>query len=349
MLISETDIDKMNFKDTIPFLCEVCNKKFVRTKRNYYIGVIVRKRKNALCYCSGKCRDLSNRKRQTYTCEECKKEVIRKPSEINNPNKIFCSTHCSAVFHNRIRSEKSIISITCLHCGKIIQRKKHKVKNKKYFFCNPQCKSLYFSTLPKFNDNKILSRQLFLFFPKRKELVSLTCEMCLKEFIRNPKKNRKNKIGKNFCSKSCRMRWYNINKSSILGGKIRSKFEINIEEKLKITFPNIEIDFNNRKLLGYELDVFIPSMKLAFEFNGIHHYEPIRGNDRFNQITFKDNQKQKMCKDLGIELITIDIRKIKNMNEEKLLPFWQEIKEKIITTYDNLSITQALPRGGVII
>ena len=39
--------------------------------------------------------------------------------------------------------------------------------------------------------------------------------------------------------------------------------------------------------INSELDVYVPSLNLAFELNGIFHYEPIYGEKKLNQILSK--------------------------------------------------------------
>ena len=56
----------------------------------------------------------------------------------------------------------------------------------------------------------------------------------------------------------------------------------------------------------YELDIYIPSLKLAFELNGIYHYEPIHGSDKLNKIQNNDNRKFQACAEQGISLCIID-------------------------------------------
>lgn len=87
---------------------------------------------------------------------------------------------------------------------------------------------------------------------------------------------------------------------------------------------------NDRKLLkGLELDFYFPDLKLAFELNGITHYEPIYGIDRLKRSQDSDKRKMSFCYELGIELAIIDISFIKYFKIKNGLKIFSEI-EKIL-------------------
>jgi hypothetical protein len=290
-LISLSEIENLKFNEYIPLECDQCGKHFVSTKRRYHVGVILRKRKNALSYCSHQCRNAANIKKVECICSQCGKHFHKVPSTILPKN--FCSQSCSAIYNNTRRAKK------------IKPLKPMVVK------------------MP---------------------IPIVECELCKQSF---PRKilNTKNKSGKLFCSKSCRMRWYNINNPINIGGKIRSKFEFFMEEKIKKEFSHLDVLFNNRSTLGYELDVYIPQLGLAFEFNGPHHYDPIRGEEKLKKVQYKDAQKQLLCKEFNIKLITYDIRKVNGNDKTILNEWWENIKNDILCC--KLSITQPKPHGGV--
>jgi len=108
----------------------------------------------------------------------------------------------------------------------------------------------------------------------RQNRVTVSCTECSKSFDRTPSKLAKSKSGNHFCSRSCSGSYNNRNRKH---GHRRSKIEAWIEEKLKAKYPNLDIRFNEKEHINSELDIFIPSMFLAFELNGIFHYEPIFG------------------------------------------------------------------------
>ena len=69
----------------------------------------------------------------------------------------------------------------------------------------------------------------------------------------------------------------------------------------------LEFHFNRKDAINGELDIFIPSLKLAFELNGIFHYEPIYGPEKLGKIQNNDLRKSQACLERGIELCLIDV------------------------------------------
>jgi len=69
---------------------------------------------------------------------------------------------------------------------------------------------------------------------------------------------------------------------------------------------NLEIHFNRKDAIGSELDIYIPSLRLAFELNGIFHYEPIYGQSKLDQVQNNDVSKSKLCHEAQIDLCVID-------------------------------------------
>lgn len=71
-------------------------------------------------------------------------------------------------------------------------------------------------------------------------------------------------------------------------------------------FPAVEFIANDKTYLdGYELDIVIPSIKLAIEWNGIVHYRPIYGQAKLDNIQKRDAEKQELALAKGIELIVV--------------------------------------------
>ena len=107
----------------------------------------------------------------------------------------------------------------------------------------------------------------------------------------------------NFCNHSCAATHANTHKTK---GTRRSKLEIWLENQLKVIYPELEILYCDKTTINSELDIYIPSLNLAFELNGIFHYEPIFGESKLNQIQNNDNRKFQACIENGIELCIID-------------------------------------------
>lgn len=57
----------------------------------------------------------------------------------------------------------------------------------------------------------------------------------------------------------------------------------------------------------FELDMYIPDLKIAIEFNGPSHYLPIFGEERLIRQLKNDSIKRSLCSDLGIYLIEVKL------------------------------------------
>ena len=62
-------------------------------------------------------------------------------------------------------------------------------------------------------------------------------------------------------------------------------------------------------LEGLELDIYIPSRQLAFEYQGQQHFHPVKvwgGQKALEDLKGRDMRKAKICKRLGVKLIIVD-------------------------------------------
>jgi len=121
-----------------------------------------------------------------------------------------------------------------------------------------------------------------------------------------------------FCSSSCAALYNNTHKTK---GIRKSKLEFFLEKELPLLYPDLEFHFNRKDAINSELDIFIPSMKLAFELNGIFHYEPIYGDLKLEQIQNNDSRKYQACLEKQIELCIIDTSNLKYFKESNAKPY----------------------------
>jgi len=189
---------------------------------------------------------------------------------------------------------RQLLPIQCSWCGKIFLKPKNYIqayiKGKAHItidYCSPECKN-----------------------QTQEEKVKGICTSCHTPFERIKSQITRSK--NLFCSLSCSTYYNNTHK---IRGTRRSKLEAWIEEQLKILYPHLEILFNQKNAIGSELDIFIPSLKLAFELNGIFHFEPIFSEEKLQRIQEMDKQKFKLCHQNNISLCVIDTSKQKYFKE----------------------------------
>lgn len=144
------------------------------------------------------------------------------------------------------------------------------------------------------------------------------CKNCNIPIVTAPSKIISEIKSKKFCSRKCSGFWQSKHKKT---GTKRSKLEKWLEIKLKELYPNLDIKFNWTDSIFSELDIYIPSLKLAFELNGIFHYEPIFGLEKLTKTQVNDRQKIIKCFEIGIELCVIDTTSLTYFKEDKAEKF----------------------------
>jgi hypothetical protein len=149
--------------------------------------------------------------------------------------------------------------------------------------------------------------------------IEITCKQCGKTRFKKPSIIQR--TNNNFCSNKCSA-LHNQNQvqaqtQARKNGARRSKLELYLETQLPIIFSGITFEFNNRSAINSELDIYIPSLKLAFELNGIFHYEPIFGPEKLQQTQNNDQRKFQACTEKGISLCIIDSSFMKNFKKDK--------------------------------
>ncbi len=130
------------------------------------------------------------------------------------------------------------------------------------------------------------------------------CTQCGIQFCRRKTDIRRNASKHLFCSQPCAATYNNLHKTH---GTRRSKLEVWLEARLREHYPDLEILFNAKEAINAELDIHFPSLNLAFELNGIYHYEPIHGEEKLASIQSNDHRKFAACAEKNISLCVIDV------------------------------------------
>lgn len=211
----------------------------------------------------------------------------------------------------------SILPMKCERCGETFYAKKKEIN--KALNGHPTVKIKYCSNHCKHNTENNTNE--------------VTCNNCGKNFMKRISEIKK--TPNNFCCQSCAATYNNTHKTT---GTRRSKLEIWLEIKLIESYPNLKIHFNHKDTINSELDIYIPSLKLAFELNGIFHYEPIYGQDKLNQIQNNDNRKFQACIEHGIELCLIDISSQNYFKENTSIKFLEIIINIINNKSKNVNL-----------
>lgn len=111
---------KMKPKSQNMVLCKQCNKPIMSCKNSVY--------------CSSECRIKSQTKKILVHCNNCGKEIMRKPSDLKCKH-VFCSRECRSAFGR--------VGCVCLNCGKNFDFIKGHVSKRGRQFCNRECFNEY--------------------------------------------------------------------------------------------------------------------------------------------------------------------------------------------------------------
>lgn len=186
---------------------------------------------------------------------------------------------------------RQLLPLKCACCEKTFYRAKNRIKAS---LKAPQKNLLCYCSQKCNGASRITEKQVF------------NCTYCDTAFARRDGEltSRKNKGLKNhFCCQRCAGLYNSQHRTT---GTRRAKLEVWLENELRHIYPTLNIHFNRSDAINAELDIYIPSLRLAFELNGVFHYEPIFGAEKLSKTQNKDRYKLHACTDAGIDLCVID-------------------------------------------
>ena len=117
-------------------------------------------------------------------------------------------------------------------------------------------------------------------------------------------------------------------------------------------YPSLVVNYNKNDTINAELDIYIPSLKLAFELNGPFHYEPIFGEEKLKSTQTNDKRKFQACLEHKIELCIIDTSKQRYFKEktsnEYLCIITNIIEQKLLDIQSSNNLMCTMNHGQVI-
>jgi hypothetical protein len=91
-------------------------------------------------------------------------------------------------------------------------------------------------------------------------------------------------------------------------GVIRPKWkhEVTLFQLVRKKYPDTLYQYRPEWLGRQSLDLYIPSLRTAIEYQGVQHYMPVGffgGEEALSQRRLLDQQKKQLCEDNGVRLI----------------------------------------------
>lgn len=180
------------------------------------------------------------------------------------------------------RSKRPKTTCVCAYCGNRFEKETSQLSKPRYSgrdFCSTKCLGMHK------HDNGT---------------VSCLCAECKQPMVKiRSEYERHTNL---FCSHSCSATFNNRLRKSAR----RSKIEIEFFDRLQSAFPSIEMLPNDRTMLdGMEVDIAIPSLQMAIEWNGLVHFSPIWGEEKLVDVQNRDRRRIELASRKDINLIVI--------------------------------------------
>lgn len=115
-----------------------------------------------------------------------------------------------------------------------------------------------------------------------------------------------------------------VREASKTGSKLE-KFILNslLQDGYRVDFHK-EQSLVNTKL---QIDLFLPSLNVAIEVDGLSHFEPVWGEETLNRNKGYDNKKTGLI--LGKGLVLIRVKQTKDFSKSRASLLYKKLKEKL--------------------
>lgn len=197
---------------------------------------------------------------------------------------------------------------TCDHCDKTFYKTPSRIRESQNNFCSAECRGL---------------------FNRKRSLV--VCLTCGQQFEKNDCYIERTE--KSFCSNECYQQYPDkINRLDCR----RSRAEDYLYKLITNDFPQLSVSKNDTNILGnnMEIDLAIPTLKIAIEVNGPVHYKELFGKEVLKKTQERDRKKADILNKIGYQLIILDISEYHNFKRAQpyvLSMYETALKPKLTT------------------
>jgi very-short-patch-repair endonuclease/endogenous inhibitor of DNA gyrase (YacG/DUF329 family) len=278
-------------------------------------------------FCSRQCKNESQKRKITLTCNGCRKVFFVLPYLKRQTN--YCSLGCYR------RSTKKKIERVCAICHKVFQVKAYLVKQGFGVYCSRKCQHAAYEKLrikivcKQCGKVRIVppstARQKASFCSKKcadsfmRDYVTKICKNCHHSFQIPTWETKKGKGS--FCSKHCFLQY---------------KGESSIERKVRYALQRAHISFLQEVKIGiYRADFLLPQHNIVIECDG-DYWHKIPG------IKERDERKNDLLQECGYSTIRLSEKIIREADSDKLDKIIVKIAEPpfLIQVYNHKSLSK---------